>query len=776
MIRSILTYGLLLATLAGAWAQEAFVEPPLPGPTPAVHPLPLPPTRPPAARPGARPTPIAKPMPPLHGAPPPKEPKARAEKLQPQRPAPLPPKPEPAPAPPPPPPGPSAAESFESELPANPLAGLALSSSGAIPQHQYDVGIRGNTHFSDSELRDAIADQLTAIRENGLTPASADDTAFFLSAFYRKHGYSQATVQWKIAGRLLLLDISEGPLAHIARIRFAGNHTIPSSKLEEILTGFAAGKKKVAIPFSEAEVSSGVARVRGYYLSQGYLDSKVKDAIISLSRDKTKASIAVAIEEGIQYRFGKLTLEGEVLFFPQDELLKELEVFSSRPYTPATLTNLQRKVGDFYRSRGYFRAKVEAEADPASAVSGIVPVVFHIDSGEPYIFGAITQKGIARLRPSFLYNRFKSLIGQPYNPRELDERYRHIMTTGLFSTMKINQKAQPNNQVELEFEVEEAKSREVGFSIGYGSLEGAILGARFLDRNVFGFGRPLSLNAEIAQRLLRGELLFVDPWLFDSNYTMRLRLYALTQDLFDYSKVESGFRGELSRRFGEHFEVTGFLLTRVVNISSGKIDPVDLGPTNYIANSVGASLTLDYRDSVLNPSKGFVATTSADVALDALGSSLNFFRSTGRVSYYHPIGNTLLAVGVRGGFILPLRGDLPIDERFFLGGSRTVRSYVERSLGPKDRYGNSIGGETFGVLNIENTFPIAGNLKGAVFFDAGTVGRTVSGGNFKTGLAVGAGLRYDLPVGPLRIDYGFNPLRRKDDPTGAWHFSFGFAF
>jgi len=643
-------------------------------------------------------------------------------------------------------------------------------------QHEHQLGIRGNVHFSESEIREAIADQLAAIRENGLTPASADDTAFFLSAFYRKHGYSQATVDWRISGAMLLLDIREGPLAHIARIRFAGNKTIPDSKLEEILTGIIPGKKKTAIPFSEAEVSSGVARVRGYYLSQGYLDSKVRDAVISLSADKTKAYIAVAVEEGVQYRFGKLTLEGEILFFPQSELLKELEVFSSRPYTPATLTSLQRKVGDFYRSRGYFRVKVEAEANPATAVNGIVPVVFHIDSGEPYIFGGITQKGIARLRPSFLYNRFKSLIGQPYSPRELDERYRHIMTTGLFSTFKISQKPQPNNQVDLEFEVEEAKSREVGFSIGYGSLEGAILGSRFIDRNVFGFGRPLSLNAEIAQHLLRGDVLFTDPWLFDSNYTMRLRLYALTQDLFDYSKVESGFRGELSRKFGEHFEVTGFVLTRVVNISSGKIDPVDLGPTNYIANSVGVSLTLDYRDSILNPSKGFVATTSADIASSAIGSSLDFFRSTARFSYYHPIGQTLLAVGVRGGVILPLRGDLPIDERFFNGGSRTVRSYVERSLGPKDRYGNSIGGETFGVLNIEDIFPIAGNLKGAAFFDAGTVGRTVGGGNFTSGIAVGLGLRYALPVGPLRIDYGFNPLRRKDDPVGAWHFSFGFAF
>lgn len=678
------------------------------------------------------------------------------------------------------PPGPAPYPSLERE------DGLPVRTTTAPAHHRFTLRLVGNRVLTEEQIRAAISEQLTAIEESGLTAASADDTAFFLGVHYRKLGYSQADVQWKIlSGRTLQLTISEGPITHLGKITFHGNQTVPHETLSEIVTGIAKPKSPRAAqrhpaptPYSESEIKSGVARVRGYYLSEGYLDSTVDAAEITLSPDKTEAEISINIYEGTSYRFGKIKFAGEIMFFPQEDLLKELEVFSKKPYTPLAVTNLERKVLFYYRSRGYFNAKVTSESNPAEAINGEVPITFYVDTGEPYLFGPIKQSGLRRLRPSFLENRFKSLQGQPYNPTVIDERYRHLISTGLFSDLKIKQNALPNQQVELEFQVEEAKSREVGFSIGYGSLEGGILGARYLDRNLFGFGRPVSFNAELAQRLLRGELVYTDPWVFDSNYTMRVRLYALTQDLFDYSKNESGLRGELSRRFGDHLEASVFVLSRVVNIYGTTIDPEELGKTDYFTNSIGTSLTLDYRDSALNPSKGWVINTTTDVATGLFGSSIEFFRSTLRASYYLPIGKTLLAVGARGGLIIPLNQDslLPIDERFFNGGSRSVRSYQERSLGPRDWQGNAIGGETFTNFNIEDIFPIYGNLKGAVFFDAGSVGRKFADGFGTTGYAVGLGLRYDLPIGPVRIDYGVNPVRGENQPFGALHVSFGFAF
>jgi outer membrane protein assembly factor BamA len=151
-----------------------------------------------------------------------------------------------------------------------------------------------------------------------------------------------------------------------------------------------------------------------------------------------------------------------------------------------------------------------------------------------------------------------------------------------------------------------------------------------------------------------------------------------------------------------------------------------------------------------------------------------------RLSYYLPIGKSLLAFGARGGLITPIADEIPIDVRFFNGGGTSVRSFAERRLGPKDKSGNPLGGELLTVFNIEYMFPIGGGLQGAVFADAGSLHHEVRlptsdpGGEMR--YALGVGLRYKLPIGPLRLDYGVNPNRKEKESFGAFHFSFGFAF
>ena len=114
--------------------------------------------------------------------------------------------------------------------------------------------------------------------------------------------------------------------------------------------------------------------------------------------------------------------------------------------------------------------------------------------------------------------------------------------------------------------------------------------------------------------------------------------------------------------------------------------------------------------------------------------------------------------------------------RYFSGGGTSVRSFSERALGPKSRGGDPIGGEFFTLLNAELTFPIVGALQGAAFVDAGNLTSSDDIGLSDMRYAVGLGLRYKLPIGPLRLDYGVNPSPRPDEARGAFHFSFGFAF
>ncbi|XHR28249.1 MAG: outer membrane protein assembly factor BamA [Chthoniobacteraceae bacterium] len=670
--------------------------------------------------------------------------------------------------------------------PYQPALPLATPTPRPVKLTRLNLIAEGAKAFNSNQIHAALADQLTAIEESGLSPALADDAAFFLGVFYRQHGYSQAEVTWTIAsGSTLRLSIREGPLTQLGTIRFEGNAHLPAATLLDYVTGAirerfpGRRRKNQVLPYIESDLNSGVGRLRGLYQSEGYLDAVVAPPQVTLSADKTRADVLIAIHEGQKYRFGKIAFEGDIIFYPEAELRKEMEVFTNKPFTPLAVTNLERKIVYFYKRRGYFTVEVHGQADPAQAVDGAVSVKFVVKAGEVYHFKGISQKGLKRLRSTFLENRFKPLEGKVYDPEEVEKRYRRLMSTGLFSNLRLTQTPLPGHEVGLDFQVEEAKAHEVGFSIGYAKIDGAILGARYTDRDLFGNGRPLTFDTEVAQKLLRGELAYSDPWILESDYTLRLRLYALNQDLDGYSKIETGFRPEISRKIGQHLELGAFVLTRLVNIKNADIAEADLGTTNYRTDSIGMSATYDTRDSVLNPRRGYVLNATGDYASTLFGSSLKFVRATYRGSYYLPVGrDSLLAFGVRGGAIAPLDGSaaLPIDERFFNGGANSVRSFVDRTLGPKDVNGHPVGGETFTVANIEFVTPIRDNFDLALFADAGSTGRRLKSEVGQTGFAIGPGLRYRLPIGPIRFDYGWNPARQADQPTGAWHFSFGFAF
>jgi outer membrane protein assembly factor BamA len=712
-----------------------------------------------------------------------------------------------------------------------------------------NVEFIGGKAFKQEEMRTAIADTLGDIERQGLSNALADDAAFFLANYYREHGYSQVEVAWETPSpSRLRLRITEGPQNHLGRVSLEGNRQISSATLLDYLMGPTHERfphVRGPSPFVEADIESGVGWVQAFYLSQGFLNASVSPAEYQKAGGGV-VNVRVQVSEGIRYTFGEIRFSGEPLF-PREQLLQQLEkartkasavaksgtdqflpplaggrgrgrgmraggpkrLGASAPmaYTTEEVNRFQQALEYFYKTEGYFEASVESSSDPSKAVNGKVAVEFAIHPGAQYRFDSITVTGLQKLKPSFLPKRFRSLEGQVYSPEKVQQKVEEMTATGLFKSFRVRQEGLPDHTVRLDIAAEEAKAKELGFLLGYSTLEGGVVGASYRDRNLFGEGRPLTANAQYSTRGLRGEVLYTDPWFLSDNLTLRTRLYALTRQYDGYSKLEEGLRGELARKFklsdtfgGGNLELSGFLQARHVDLQDVLIQPAvndqlahvsgkerarrreqareDLiGPTSYNIDSFGLSANLDTRDSKMNPTRGYFINTTIDSAYPALGSQIDFVRGTIAASYYKTVGKTgLLAFGARAGVINPFgsRSSIPIDERFFNGGSLSVRSFTERHLGPKDKNGFPIGGDSFTVYNIEYDHPIRGELSGAAFIDAGSLGQ---GNEFgKTRYGVGLGLRYRLPIGPLRIDYGFNPARHADESVGAWHFSFGFAF
>lgn len=661
------------------------------------------------------------------------------------------------------------------------------------------IEFRGQAAFKEKELRSILKEQITTIDDYGLTAARGDDAAFFLELFYRKHGYAKVNVRYTIEGDRLILDVNEGPLVTLGLVNFVGNQHQPSEILFDYAVGptrerYSSLQKK--LPFVAADVEEGADLVHRLYIANGYLDAKVDPPIYHYADDGSKVDATIPITEGRQYSFGQVEFTGETIY-GSEALRGQLIDLIEQPYTDGRISDVPRRLQTYYRARGYYEVKVDATGNPEAATNGKVPVVISVTPGPLYHFDGVTVKGLERLRPSYVERRFSKFRGKTYSPELVDEKFRELMKSGLFTVLQIKPTPIGGNALRLDISAEEAKSKEVGLALGYGSYTGAIVGASFRDRDLFGYGRPISTLAEWSERGYKWEILWEDPYLFDSDFGFKAKLSALTFDFDGYAKFESGIRLDLTRKLTKQYELGLVLSARHVDVTSADINPLLLGDTSYFVSSIGITQSLDLRDSKVNPSRGFVLDNTIDFATSALGSNVDFVRSTARFTYFVPFGQepkpgfpdhrTLLALGARAGIIHPLKGDntvaeIPIDERFFNGGSTTVRSFGERDLGPHD-HGHSIGGEFFSVFNVEYTFPVYGELLGAVFFDAGNLlpnstdpFERVTAGLDDMRYGVGVGLRYKLPIGPVRLDYGYNPDRRADEDAGAFHFSFGFAF
>lgn len=662
------------------------------------------------------------------------------------------------------------------------------------------IEFRGESAFKEKDLRSELKEQITTIDTYGLTAARGDDAAFFLELFYRKHGYAKVSVRYTIeSGDRLVLDINEGPIVTLGLVNFVGNQ----HQSAEVLFDYAVGptrerysKLQSKLPFVAADVEEGADLVHRLYISNGYLDAKVEKPIYHYADDGSRVDATIPITEGRQYSFGQISFSGQTIY-GSEALQGQMLDLVEQPYTDGRVSDIPRRLQTYYRARGYYEAKVDATGNPEAATNGKVPVFVSITPGPLYHFDGVTVKGLEKLRPSYVERRFSKFTGRTYSPDLVDEKFRELMKSGLFTVLQIKPTPIGGDALRLDVSAEEAKSKEVGLALGYGSYTGAIVGVSYRDRDLFGFGRPISTLAEWSERGYKWEILWEDPYFFDSDFGFKAKLGALTFDFDGYAKFETGLRLDLTRKITKQYEVGLVFSARHVDVTSADINRALLGDTSYFVSSIGITQTLDLRDSKVNPSRGLVFDSTFDFATSEIGSSVDFVRSTVRLTYFIPIGpepapgrpdkRTLLALGARAGIIHPLNGngtvaEIPIDERFFNGGSTTVRSFGERDLGPHD-HGHSIGGEFFSVFNVEYTFPVYGELLGAVFFDAGNLlpdstdpFDRVTAGFDNMRYAIGVGLRYKLPIGPVRIDYGYNPDRHAGEDMGAFSFSFGFAF
>ncbi len=664
---------------------------------------------------------------------------------------------------------------------------LAPSSLGASEL----VRITGLQSIRPEEAMEWIRSPLEFTESSGVSMARADDLAFFLEKAIREQGYKGTSVDWKVEGSgdnaRIILTVSEGDAMMVGDIAVRGNTALETPAVIELLTSTTRSRLEKGpeepIPYVADDIRQGEGKVVSFYQLLGFRHVEVD---LATSFTANRANLTVTVVEGIRSEVGEITFPDPPIPAVAAEYTKIRSEFAGTTFTEAVPGNIASRLRAAAVDAGYFYAEVTVVESDTVLRDGRERVNLSVDAtwDDPVALSGLRVHGNEKVNTSFFDRHFGKLLDAPYSPEKTNALVNELLQSGAFETVRTDVVEQDDGSYLLDLEVEEGYSRTLGVYGGFTNYEGAVGGFEFRNLNLFGSVRRIDAAIEMSMRGARGEVDYVDPWFLDSDYQMRAGIFAINRDEEGYEKFKTGGRYELSKRFGRQRKdsIALFGEAAYTDVHKADIDPVHLGDRHYLSHHIGLSLTHDRRDDPRKPRKGYIAQTSISAASSALGSEVEFLKATGRLGYYLPVGRNTLRLGARSGIISPTGNTnaIPIDLRFFAGGAQSVRSFQERSLGLRDPLsGYPIGGNFFTLFNFEYEMPIQRfeGLSLVPFADAGNlIFDDADAGLTDMRYAVGLGLRYQTPIGPLRLEYGYNPDRRPGEPEGTFHLGFGFSY
>lgn len=298
--------------------------------------------------------------------------------------------------------------------------------------------------------------------------------------------------------------------------------------------------------------------------------------------------------------------------------------------------------------------------------------------------------------------------------------------------------------------------------------------------NLFGKGQFIKLRAELGGRTTFYDITFRDPWFMDKPISFSTSIYNITREYIEYEKKATGFGISFGKRFSEYWSsdiAYNFEHAKIFNVEEDASKIITEQEGTNTTSSITPSLVRDSRDNYLDPSRG--SRNSLYVTYAGLGGTNNFVKGEIDSAWYFPIGRTTAMLRGRFGYAAGFGNkELPLYERFYVGGIYTVRGLGFGEAGPRDKEtGDPIGGTEELIFNAEYIFPIISDirLKGVVFFDAGNAYESFK----KLGelrYTTGLGVRWISPVGPIRIEWGYNIDRKPDEKSGRFEFAFGTFF
>lgn len=656
-------------------------------------------------------------------------------------------------------------------------------------------------------VREIVLTGLKEVEENAVRPKIKTQKGTFfrqdyipwdndrIKQVYRNKGFyfsDVRTVVRKLKDNQVDVEfiIDEGHKITVGALRFRGAKAFTERALKgQIETEEASWYSSVSESgaYKRDALKTDLLRLESYYHDSGYIKVKVFDPEVEVDKEKRKIYLTIPVSEGEQYRVGKVEVTGDDIY-TSEELSQKIKLKTGDLFNRGQFRQDIFDITEMYSRKGYAFANVipalESHDDTKS-----VDVKIHTQKGRKVYLGKIQIAGNDNTRDKVIRREFRLQEGELFDSEKLRRTRQRINNLGFFESVEIEQRSRQEDLLDIEVKVAERNTGQISMSVGYSSLENLLLQGQVKWSNLLGRGQELAVSVDTSSRRTDYTLSFNEPAIFDRELSAGFDAYnnAFTYDAYESRtsggsvKIGKSLGEYLYARMGYRFEQNE--VTIISRETAGSYLLAQEG--KFDAGSIFPSLTYDTRNDPYSPSAGQKALLSADLA--GLGGSGRYYRLTGEYTIYKglPFNTTGMIHGKIGKASGYEGQTIPITQRYFLGGPRTLRGFTIRDVGPKDENGEAIGGEALLQLNTELQYHFSRYFRGFLFYDRGNV----YGGDDKKNNTTdklydleqmrhswGFGVHFFSPVGPISLAYGFKLDQRTGESPSEFHFTIGGAF
>lgn len=657
------------------------------------------------------------------------------------------------------------------------------------------IAFEGNQRLDDETLQNEIELRPRVV----FTRTRVQNDSQRILEIYRRSGRFAVSVEPKVIqlpqNRVdLVFEINEGPLTSIKAINFIGNQVFSDGDLRSQI---ATAEEAFWRIFSSSDtydpdrLTFDRELLRRFYLSEGYADFRVLSVVAELTPERDGFIVTFTVEEGAQYAFGTIDITTSLRNLDPEALRESLLTEEGETYDATAIETTVDSLTEIVGNLGYAFVEIRPRAT-RNRDNLTIDIDYEINEGPKVFVERIDIEGNVRTLDRVVRREMRLVEGDAFNTSKVRRSRQRIQNLGFFSSVEIvNDQGTAEDKTIIKVTVEEQSTGDLSFGAGFSTDVGPIGTVGLRERNFLGRGQDVRVGVSVSGERSQLDLSFTEPYFLDRNLAAGFDVFRIINEQEESSFDETRTGGSLR---------AGYNLTENIRqvlrytLEDKEIDNVENDASLLVKNEEGRALessisqeiSYDTRDSRFDPHEGLVLRLRNEYA--GVGGDIYYVKNSVGGGYYVTFAEDYTA-SVRGevGHILGLGQDTRISDRFFLGGSG-LRGFAPAGVGPRDGVtDDALGGKQFYTGTLEFSFPIGLpedlNVRGRLFTDVGStwdVDGDLDGVQLQDEasprVAVGTGVSWNSPFGPLVLDLGFAVNKEEFDETEILSFSFGTQF